>query len=386
MSEKQRSTERLLALAIFLMLGLLTIIAAVRQMQDQAVPPLASFSSAPDGAHALELWLRELGYTIHEETLPAFEPPAEADLILMLEPLPGMTEEEWAALDKWVDRGGTLVVAGYRLGSALAIRHFDFNLVWGEATTVRVQTPLFGAPPLNPPDTTTARVFLSANHTNFVTHAAAGSRPVVVSMPQGNGRVILSSIVTPFSNSGLKQPGNGALALNIISAGNDTGRGVIWFNEWHHGIRATRAAVTGPAQWLRRTPAGRSLLYTAAVIFLGLALTGQRFGRPVPVAKETRRRAPLEFIKAIANLNRRSGQRTAVLAQYHQWLKRRIGHRYRLDPALPDDVYVRQLAAYNTDLDTAALQSLLTRLRRQRVSEREMVELAAETTTWLDNA
>ena len=67
-----------------------------------------------------------------------------------------------------------------------------------------------------------------------------------------------------------------------------------------------------------------------------------------------------------------------MLNRYRQQLKSELGKRYRLSPALPDDEFVMQLAAYNPQLDVEALGRLLTRLQQRSVSESEMVQLAAE--------
>jgi hypothetical protein len=96
------------------------------------------------------------------------------------------------------------------------------------------------------------------------------------------------------------------------------------------------------------------------------------------------RRAPLEYITAIANLSRRAGHRRAVLDDFRHRLKRGLGQRYRLDPTLPDDQYLRHLAGLNPNLDVAALGSLLDRLRRPQVSEGELVALSADVADWLE--
>jgi hypothetical protein len=94
------------------------------------------------------------------------------------------------------------------------------------------------------------------------------------------------------------------------------------------------------------------------------------------------RRAPLEYITAIANLNRRAGHRTAVLQDTHDRLKRHLGHRYRLSPDLPDAEFVTQLSEYNPALDAAALRDLLRRLSQTDVGEAEMVRLVAAAARW----
>jgi hypothetical protein len=91
----------------------------------------------------------------------------------------------------------------------------------------------------------------------------------------------------------------------------------------------------------------------------------------------------LEYITAIANLNRRAGHRTAVLKHYHQQIKRQLGQRYRIDPTQSDEDYVIELSQARPDLDSEALSSLLKRLQKPKVSEREMVQLAHQAAKWL---
>lgn len=184
-----------------------------------------------------------------------------------------------------------------------------------------------------------------------------------------------------LTNTGLKDPDSAALALNLLStlpAG-----GAIWMDEWHHGQRTAGSSAAGPEAWLQDTPSGRAILFTAAVIFLALLLAGRRFGRPVPLLSDQARRAPIEHVTALANLNRRAGHRRALMQYYHASLKRAFGRRYRLDSGLPDDIYIARLASYNPNLDTAALLDLLTRLSSKKITDAQMVQLARETAQWM---
>jgi hypothetical protein len=379
---KALARDSWLAIGLFVILALITVAAAIQQTRNQTPPPLASFSTAPDGAQALWLWLDELGYPASNDVLPVFRPPAEAGLMLMLEPFPGITPAEWEVIDEWVDEGGTLLLAGDQLGAVFAARHYQANLTYLEPSTATLvsQTPLFVSPPAGPAEVQT-RAYFETTRTDFVTHLAVESGPVLLSFARGQGQVFLSAAPFPLTNAGLKEDGNPALVLNLLSAVEQPV--LIWFDEWHHGLRSTRTQVAGPGDWLRYTPAGRSLLLVAGVIFAALVLKGRRFGRPVPLAKDTARRAPLEYITAIANLNRRAGHRAAVLKQYHYWLKRNMGQRYRLNPTLPDEEYLAHLARLKPNLDIAALRALLTRLNRPQASESDMIQLAAETAEWL---
>ncbi|MCP4540809.1 MAG: DUF4350 domain-containing protein [Chloroflexi bacterium] len=391
---KRLSRDSWLAIGLLMILVLVTIIAAVYQAKGEAQgPPLTSFSSAPNGALALWLWLDELGYPINNEAGRIFFLSKETSVVLVLEPLDAVTAEEWKTIDAWVEDGGTLVLAGDRWGTRSAARHYGFDLIHFEeeerdqAATLAPQTPLLNSPPLIDPVNVQTRSYFQTGYGDtdadfdFVTHLAAGPHPVMLSFAVDDGRVILSATPFPFSNAGLKKSGNPQLVMNIVAAANRPG--VIWFDEWHHGLRSQQGQVIGPGEWLRRTPAGRSLLYSTMVIFVYIVLRGRRFGRPVPLPQNITRRTPVEHITAIANLNRRAGHRTAVLVHHHRRLKRDMGKRYRLDPTLPDDEYVTQLSRFVPNLDTDALRNLLAQLRQQTISESEMVQLITQVAVWL---
>ncbi len=399
------SRDTLLALGLFLVLALLTVFAALQQTQEVGPPALANDSNEPNGGRALWLWLTNLDYFVHDTVQAEYAIPGNTSLVLLLEPQTPITEIEWEILDTFVENGGTLLLAGEGGGTAQAVRHYNFSLRYANEETPALAPllPLFTNPPLtNDPtpraeDSPSARgatlhafTYLQPNPpaedeetTPFIPLVALPEGPVLVSFEQGKGRVLLSVDVTPFTNAGLKDPGNPELVLNLI--GTVPRETHVWFDEWHHGKRleTAPAQVSGPGEWLQRTPAGRALLYVAGVIFLGLLLGGRQFGRPVPLAHELTRRAPLEYVTALANLNRRAGNRTALLRHYHSQLKRNLGRRYRLDPALHDGEFLTRLAQYDPTLDTETLRTLLARLTRKNATEAEMVQWAREAAEWI---
>ncbi len=385
---RRLSRDSWLAIGLLITLVLVTIAAAISQAQDKSarnLPELSSSSSAPNGAKALQLCLDELGYAVSAQVSQEFRPPENTSLILMLEPSFTITPSEWELIDTWVGKGGTLVLAGNRWGAALAFKHFDFDLasLSEEIDTLIPQPPLQVRPALTGPVSVHTQSYLETDRGDFIAHLADGSRPVLVSFTAGEGEVILSTAPFSFSNAGLKEAGNPELVLNLVGAAQ---KGGVWFDEWHHGLRPEQAQVTGPGDWLRRTPAGHSVLYVAGVIFVALLRQGRRFGRPVPLTKTITRRSPLEYITAIANLSRRAGHRQATLQAYRQKLKRDLGKRYQLNPTLPDDEYVAQLGRYDPTLDQDALRELLIRLDSSKTNESEMVQLAAQVADQLQSA
>lgn len=377
-------------LAVGLLLILVVIMGLVafgQQQKGQKLPPLTSTSSARDGALALKLWLQKLDYTIIEETLSSYKLPEAAKIIFVLQPS-FVETSELKVLTTWVRNGGTLFIAGDLDFEALAER-FNFKTDYFDPTPKQftVQTPLFQNPALQASIPSGASDFslvyyLIPSRSSYVTHLAADGKPVLVSFDLGDGRVILSSTTYPFTNTGLKDASNPALLLNLLAIAKK--QGPIWFDEWHHGFRIADAkSGGGPENWLRYTPLGRSVLFVAFIIFLALLFRGRAFGRAVPLPRELRRRGALEHVSAMANLSRLAGHRIPVLREYHTQLKRTLGRRYRLDPALPDADYVAHLTRYNPAIDGPALLTLLNRLQQKKVSEKELVQIASEAAKWI---
>ena len=380
---KRLSRDAWLALALFLLLTIFTAITVVQQAQAALVdPPLASFSSQPQGSRALWLYLESQEMALTDSVGTVFAVPTDVDLALVLEPTVEFTAGEWELLRSWVAEGGTLLLAGSGQGTIHLAQQLEigYGLVPSTETAVTNQTPLLQAPPLNTIAAETA-YFLRPDRADFVTLLAnRAGNPTAIAFTEGNGRIIVTSLTEPFSNEGLHTEGNAALVLNLINAAPEANS--IWFNEWHHGIRPEADGALSSSNWLQRTPVGRALLLTLAIIFIGLVLRGRHFGRPVPLRKDIVRRAPLEYITGIANLSRRAGHRTAVLQHYHDRLKRDLGQRYRLNPSLPDEEFINQLASYQPNLDTDALRQTLRRLSRTNISESEMVQIVREATSF----
>ena len=378
---RRLSRDSWLALGLFLLLTLVTTISVVQQAQASLTdPPLASYSTQPQGSQALWRYLESQQLQLTDSVGESFGVPSGVDLALVLEPTVAFTPGEWAVLRGWVEDGGTLLLAGstpttVSLAQELEVR---FGVVPSSETAVSNQTPLLNSPSLAEIAATTP-YFLRPQRDDFVTLLAnAAGYPTAIAFAEGNGRVILTTLTEPFSNLGLQTEGNAELVLNLLNATPDL-RG-IWFNEWHHGIRPQADDALSSSNWLQRTPGGRALLQVLAIIFIGLILRGRHFGRPVLLHKDIVRRAPLEYITGIANLSRRAGHRTAVLQHYHDRLKRDLGARYRLNPSLPDEEFIAQLASYQPNLDTDALRQTLQKLSQTNVSESDMVQIVREAT------
>ncbi len=374
------SRDAWLGLGVLLVLVLLTVAAGLQQSREINIDYLST-SAGEKGTLALKLWLAELGYPPLEGDPSEFDPGPEIKTIFIIQPVIRVAESEWRLLDDWIEAGGALVVAGNNFETVRTMSHYDFSLELLDppASEITAATLLLNSPSITAKIPLTPDLWLASARTDFVPLLVANGKPVVAAFEKGYGRVILSATPAIFSNLALKDEATAAAVLNIIALAGD--RGLVWFDEWHHGFQTVSAL--GPEQWLRGTPGGRALLFVAGVVFLALLLQGRAFGRPVPLAHEIKRRGPMEHVTAIANLNRKAGHRAEVLRQYHQRLKRHLGSRYRLDPSLPDAEYVEELSKFNPAVDREKLLGLLEALSQETVGEGELVKLAAEAAKWI---
>ena len=128
---------------------------------------------------------------------------------------------------------------------------------------------------------TTVRTFLVTDRQDYVTHIASADKPIILSFERGQGRVILSAAPFPFSNTGLKKAGNPALVLNLVSAAKRPG--LIWFDEWHHGLRTTetRVVLTDPESRRRFLRYWRAVgPFSRLIRWKALRMLDRRLNRP----------------------------------------------------------------------------------------------------------
>ena len=383
------SRDALPVIILFVILAVVTGYGASRQAEAGRDYPSGSIESAqPDGARALYLWLRELGYRTTVIEGRSFAIGQDVDLLLVLEPLgelgSGFGVTDIGAVERWVRDGGTLVIAQGNGWDAL-LREFDLEAEWSGSRLdqARLVQPILISSPFV---TATVRSSFHVKRDlpdDAVVHMTAEGQPVVVSrqLPakSGGGQVVVVSGLYPFTNAGLRDPSNAALVYNLVLGG--VGRnGLIAFDEYHHGQRDPVSLRT----WLVSTPPGWAILYGLLVVFAYLLIGGQRFGAAVPLPEHMARRTTGEFITAMANLRRRAGRRHDALRHYKEQLKRRLARPYRIDPRLADGEFVEELARCDQIYDArrSELAQVLTRLNRKRLTEREMIDLARQAAEW----
>lgn len=136
-------------------------------------------------------------------------------------------------------------------------------------------------------------------------------------------------------------------------------RGRLAWDEYHQGFGRAASLSRELVGWLLRAPGGWALLQVLAVLLVGLAVVGVRFG-PARSVIERRRRSPIEHLEALAaGLEGAAGVDTSVALTVSS-LRRRLGR----TGVLPPGEQRSWLAALELALPTAAGRNAVRRLQR----------------------
>ncbi len=404
------SRDSIFAIGLILILAVVTALAALQEAnKNNRFPVLSSASNQPDGSRALFLWLDSLGYTTSNEPPDLFAIPENTDLVMILEPSEPIDEGQRTSINEWVSSGGTLLVAGegWWTEDFASSYGYGFGYVFTETSQISPVSPVFSKPastqgveqPIRrvliytePEQTPDASETLKNKPTSIglpILWTADGL--VAVSIEQDKGRIILISAPSMLTNLGLKTEGSAELFLNVLNLiqGPEAKPGRVWVDEWHHGLRSEFQEIIGPEAWLRKTPVGHALLFSAALIFIALLLSGRSFGKPLPVSTSQIRRAPLEYITALANLSRRAGHRGRILLAEYQTIRKYYEHRYHITQEMGDDEFTRTISRFDPGVDQDALLRLLHDLYQaahsSKTSEADMLRLINEAHRWVNH-
>ncbi|MBN1287789.1 MAG: DUF4350 domain-containing protein [Anaerolineae bacterium] len=359
------------------LLGVFAVISALTGPLP-AAPPLSVRGAGPDGALVLWRWLEQSGYPVRQVLSDPIRPEG-VDVLFVLSPLTPYSRQEAERVRDWVRAGNTLVVAGMPFMVNDLLEPYGVSVAYftGGVEPYTPAAPTLVAPPFD-------AVYLGAQYkvvtdrADAVVHLAAASAPVLVSFNEERGTVWVLGGGYPFSNRGLRDPASARLVLNLLAGAAEDAR--IGFDEARHGFSGAPASLF---DWFVGTAPGWGILAAVALTMGYLALRGRRFGRALPLPESRVRREPVEYIQAMANLFRRSGQRKAMLDHYGRQLRRRLSERYALDPRLSDAGLVQAVARRDPAADAAELGRLLKRLSSGRAGEYELVGIALEVDSWL---
>lgn len=347
----------------------------------------SSLSSGPRGTLALYRWLERSGFEV-SRTGKGDRFPPDADTLVMVNPNNDFPTGQAGTVRRWVEDGNTLVLA---LGGNLydtsvgfgdkhpMLREFGFDVsnISFYTDTVPMSQPVFGRPPVvqvGMPGT----VVLSLPLTNTVplvttTNLSSRRLPLAAMMRVGEGRVFLLSTQFPLTNEGIREPGNGAFAYNMLQMARGNR---VAFDEAHHG------ASTGGdlLNLLTSTPWGWAIIYGAVLAAIYFIWSARRLGPPLPVFTPDQRRPTSEYVTSVARLFRRARKPGYAAERYLRFFKRTLSRHAELDPYLTDTSFVRSLGErgrhnFNQEQMLRAIQHL--RDLEGNASGNESTEVAA---------
>jgi len=356
-----------------LVLALLVDTALLAAPAQEALPELSAYSSAPNGARALRLWLADLGYRVAVLEDEPYDVPGDTAALLLLQPSTDFERAELDRLQSWVEDGGLLVLVVAGRGPRRLLERFglDLEFTGRRQRDAAVVQPLLLQPPVE-------RLRVEAwealgGSAASAPWATAGDRVYLASLPRGRGRVVVLAATYPLSNAGLADAGNAALALNLAAA-LPPGAAVA-FDEYHHGL--VRRGARSLWSLLLDHYWGWAALYLVALAYLYLLLRGRRFGPPL-VPDAAPRRTVGEYVASLAVLYRRAGQRGYAAETLAQQLKRDLAEGLGLNAGLEDAAFAEAVGR-RRGVDPAPLARVLRRLREgARLSESDLLALVRQ--------
>ncbi|HEX8707924.1 MAG TPA: DUF4350 domain-containing protein [Pyrinomonadaceae bacterium] len=173
---------------------------------------------------------------------------------------------------------------------------------------------------------------------------------LLVDYPYGAGRIIVLSDPYIVANGGIRLADNLQLALNIIAGGG----GLIAFDEYHQGRAGTQNQFLS---YFSGTPVLWMLTQLGLIVLVLIWTRGQRFARPLPLARVDRR-SSLEYVASMAELQQRARAYDLAIENIYTRVRRVLVRYAGLGNNSPRTEIAARVAA-RSKLDRAQLESLM---------------------------
>jgi len=183
-----------------------------------------------------------------------------------------------------------------------------------------------------------------------VEHFANDTATFVTEVPYGVGRIVYLSDPFVVANGGILMADNAQLAINLV----DTG-GLIAFDEYHQGFGAGKNQIV---EYFSGTPVVAIFLQLCAIAGLVFYSRSRRFARPVP-EPEPDRLSKLEYIAAMAELQRRTRAYDLALENIYSDFRRRAAKLFGVDNQLTPRREIAVRIAERTKRDANEIEALM---------------------------
>lgn len=290
-----------ITIAVFTTMALfyIAVLSAARVYYAPTAPPLSTYGTDPGGMAALYRYLAASGVQVARlEQFDDLPQPGDSVIVESGALLRRPTGERVRRLEDWVSSGGLLLLVS---DTPNPFHQMSGTQPYGAARETKVI-----ASPEQPTRKTrgvrtvslAAGTALSPVPADAVVSMSTSEGPSLLSRRVGRGTVVVLADQHAFSNAGIRERDNLALALSMLLSG---GRRTVHFDEYHHGYASSGGAWGALPPSVRISLAG---LVLATAVFL--YARGRRFGPPVAVVAEPPR-SPLEYVESLAGLFERAG-------------------------------------------------------------------------------
>jgi hypothetical protein len=338
------------------------------------LPDYSVYSSGPDGLAQAAQVLRRLGWQPVAMTRP-IQQTHHRGLLILVEPRePGlhigpaepMTDVDVDALLSWVEHGNTLLLATTHQ-SRLLEKLDVFIDDRGDSGDV----VLWAAP--GAVGEYTARVeriglecIASVSAHGAVPLWWLSNQPAAVLVRHGQGRVLVVSDPSLLTHRGLRREDNVIFLYNVAALDAKDGR--VYFDEYHHGIRASG----GYWNYLRYHNQHWVVVQLLLLAGAGAWAVGRRLGPPVPMPV-TKQADGVDYASSVARIYQKASVRPLVKAALARHFLDVLTQHLRLRRhAEPQDIVDVWRKRYEKG-SAAELSSLLQRLEEKTPSNASLL-------------
>ena len=321
--------------AMLAMTGLSFVLAAESGAPQHAG---SSYATAPDGAKAAYVLLKDAGFAIRR----SFEPCAvlRADpgrtVLVLADPFLPASRQDVAALAAFADAGGIVLATGppaARFLPGLELRGAPTRTT----SPARSYGPSFpssltrSAPAI---EMTPAGPLLRVADPAWVAVYGNYEDAAVLTTRRGAGRMIWWASSRPMSNAAIASPGHLELLLNAL--GPAGARDIVWDEHYHGYARSIWS-------YARGTPVAWALLQLGAIAAAALFTFARRHG-PIRSLPDQPRTSPLEFIDTMGALYERARPATVAVSTALSRTRRICRSLAGLPASASDDRLARAMA------------------------------------------
>jgi hypothetical protein len=183
-----------------------------------------------------------------------------------------------------------------------------------------------------------------------IAHFANDTATFVAEAPYGGGRIVFLSDPFVVANGGILMADNAQLAINLV----DTG-GLIAFDEYHQGFGTGKNQIV---EYFSGTPVVAIFLQLCAIAAFVFYSRSRRFARPVP-EPEPDRLSKLEYVAAMAELQRRTRAYDLALENIYSDFRRRVAKLFGVDNTLTPRREIAERIAERTKRDVNEVEAFM---------------------------